>query len=83
MSSDACGSIKNSFINHRQVRVVVLIYLTSNECLNLHCNCQNSIMVEQGVITHWNIKHDWMSDGLVNSEQHVQLNCGTFSRLIG
>jgi hypothetical protein len=55
MSADARASVKKSFINRRQVRVLVLSYLTSNEGLNLHYNCRNSIMAEQG--TNYSMEH--------------------------
>jgi len=48
-SADAHAAVKKSFINRGQVRVLVVSYLTTNEGLNLHYNCQNSIMVEQGI----------------------------------
>jgi hypothetical protein len=49
MSADAHASVKQSFINRGQVRVLVLSYLTSNEGSNLHHNCRNFVMVEQGI----------------------------------
>jgi len=49
MSADARASVKKSFINCRQVRVLVLSYLTNNEGLILHYNCRNSVTVEQGI----------------------------------
>jgi len=58
MSADARTSVKKSFINRGQVRVLVLSYLTSNEGLNLQYNCRNSVMVEQG-INHSTEYHAW------------------------
>jgi len=49
MSTDAHASVKKSFINRGQVRVLVLTYLTRNEGLDLHYNCRNSVMVKQGM----------------------------------
>ncbi|KAF8538320.1 hypothetical protein BDD12DRAFT_885405 [Trichophaea hybrida] len=49
MGADVGTSIKEKFIQKDGVRVLVLSYMTSNEGLNLHYNCQNSIMLEQGV----------------------------------
>jgi hypothetical protein len=43
------ASVKKSIINCEPVRVLGLAHLISNEGLNLHYNCRNSIMVEQGI----------------------------------
>jgi hypothetical protein len=47
--ADVHTSVKKFFINHGQVRVLVLSYQTRNEGLNLYYNCQHSVMVEQGI----------------------------------
>jgi hypothetical protein len=49
MSADLRASVKMSVINHGQMRVLVLSYLTSDEGFNLHYNCRNSVMVEKGI----------------------------------
>jgi hypothetical protein len=55
MSVDTHASSKKSFINSGKVRVPVWSYVTSNDGLNLHYNCQYSISVEQG-LNYW-IEH--------------------------
>ncbi|KAF8536360.1 P-loop containing nucleoside triphosphate hydrolase protein [Trichophaea hybrida] len=49
MGADACTSITEKFIQKDGVRVLVLLYMTSNEGLNIYYNCWNSILLEQGV----------------------------------
>ena len=55
MSADARASVKKSFMNHRQVSVLVLSNLTSKKGLNLQYNCRNSVMVDQG--TNHSMEH--------------------------
>jgi len=49
MNVDAYASVKKSFINCVEVTVLALSHLTRNEGLNLHYNCRNSDMAEQGI----------------------------------
>ena len=58
MGADARGSVKKSFINGGQVRVLVLSYLKSNQGLNLHYSCRNSIIVERGIDCSME-HHEW------------------------
>ena len=48
MSTKTRSSIKKSFNEPGGVEVLILSYLTSNEGLNLHPQCRNSVMIEQG-----------------------------------
>ena len=68
MSADAHTSVKMSFINHGQVRVLVLSFLTSNEGLNQQYNCQNSVMVEQ--VINYSMEHQgWLLAGRIGQQQ--------------
>jgi len=49
MIADACAYVKKPFINHWQLPVHVVSYLTRITDMNLHNNCRNSVMVEQGL----------------------------------
>jgi len=85
MSANVRASLKKSFINHRQLKVLVLSYLTSNGSLNLHYNCGNSIMVEQG--TNYSMKHQaWLrvrQIGQQNTQRTTGLvNLAPIARLI-
>jgi hypothetical protein len=85
MSADVRASVKESFINRGQVRVLVLSYLTSNEGLNLQYNCRNSVMVEQGI--NHSIEHQaWLRVRQIGQQQTqptTQLvNLATIDRLI-
>ena len=85
MSADERASVKKSFINRGQVRVLVLSYLTSNEGLNIHYNCQNSVMVEQGI--NYSMEHQALSRVRRMSQQQTQrttrlVNLSTIDRLI-
>jgi len=85
MSADERASVKKSFINCGQVRVFVLSYLTSNEGLNLHYNCRNSVMVEQGI--DYSIEHQAWSRVWRIGQQQTQrktrlVNLTTIDRLI-
>ena len=48
MSTKTRSSIKQAFNGPGEVEILVLSYLTSNEGLNLHPQCRNSVMIEQG-----------------------------------
>jgi len=85
MCANARASVKKSFINRGQVRVLVLSYLTSNEGLNIHYNCQNSVMVEQGI--NYSMEHQALSRVRRMSQQQTQrttrlVNLSTIDRLI-
>ena len=85
MSADARASVKKSFINRRQVRVLVLFYLPSNEGLNLHYNCRNSVMAEQG--TNYSMEHQALWRVRRIGQQQTQrttrlVNLTTIDRLI-
>jgi len=85
MSTDTYGSVKKSFINYVQVRVHVLSYLTSNEGLNLHYNCQNSVMVEQGInytMEHQAWSHVWRIGQLQLQRPTRLVNLATINQLI-
>jgi len=86
MNADARASVKKSFINRGQVRVLVLSYLTENEGLNLHYNCQNSVMVEQGI--NYSMEHQAWSRVWRIGQQQMQhttrlINLTTIDQLIG
>ncbi|KAF8537267.1 hypothetical protein BDD12DRAFT_888148 [Trichophaea hybrida] len=49
MGAYARASIQDMFSQQDGVWILVLSYMTSNMHLHLHHNCQNSIMLEQGV----------------------------------
>ena len=85
MSADVRTSVTKSFISCGQVRVLVLSYLTNNEGLNLHYNCQNSVMVEQGI--NYSMEHQAWSHVWQIGQQQTQhttrlVNLTTIDRLI-
>jgi len=49
MIVNVLGSGQMPFINCRHVSVAGMPYLTNNVGFNLNCNCQNSVMVGQGI----------------------------------
>jgi len=67
------ASVKKSFINCRQVRVLALFYLTSNKGLNLYYNWRNSVMIEQGI--NYSMEHQAWSCVRRNNQQ--QTRCTT------
>jgi hypothetical protein len=68
ITATACASVKKSFINCGQERVHVLSYLASNGNLNLHCNCQNSVMVKQ-CINYWMEHQAWSGVRQIGQQQ--------------
>jgi len=85
MSADARTSVKKSFINHWQVGVLVLFYLTSNEGLNLHYNCRNSVMGEQGIsysMEHYACSRVCRIDQELTQRTTGLVNLTTIDRLI-
>ncbi|KAF8535100.1 hypothetical protein BDD12DRAFT_808837 [Trichophaea hybrida] len=85
MGADARASIKEKFIQNDGVRVVVLSYMTNSEGPNLHYNCRNSIMLEQGV--HYAMEHQTWScirqiGQKYNQYTHRLVNMATIDRLI-
>jgi len=85
MSAEARASVKKSFINRGLVKVLVLSYLTSNEGLNLHYNCQNSVMVEQDI--NYSMDHQaWSRVRRIGQQQKQRttrlVNLTTIDRVI-
>jgi hypothetical protein len=86
MSADVHASWNKSFINRGQVRVLLLSSLTSNDGLNQHYNCRNSVMVEQGIY-HSMEYQTWLCVQRIGQQQTEPTNrfvyLTTINRLIG
>ena len=73
MSADAHASVKMSFINCGQVRVLVLSYLTCNEGLNQHYNSRNSVLAEQSI--HYSMEQQaWSRVWRIGQQQTPCMN---------
>jgi hypothetical protein len=84
MSADARAALNKSFINGGQVRVLVLSYLIRNKGLNLHYNCRNSVMVEEGI--NYSMEHQaWSCVRRIGQQQTKRttwlVNLTTIDRL--
>lgn len=65
--------IKTKFNTGPEINVLVLSYLCSNEGINLHYKCSNSIMVEQG-LSHSSEHQAWSRVRRIGQkkEQHTE-----------